>query len=415
MSEGSLTGKISEQLQTIDRYSKPIHLNVEGKDSFKSLFGAIVSLAVIICLIVLFSTKVAKMMHHDNPQIIELDEFQNDPGLLSLSQSSNFIFAIGITVNGVYNNMTKNSIVSFSSTYNQNHRSQNGTVTKFKSNIHWTPCEYSEFPESIFGPNAFALYSLGYMYCPKYIDFTLKDGSCPSSIKEEYPNCQTPPNFIIKGVYLSIDFEFVQFKFTKCKPSDADHLAGLQCETSSAIAAAFSTSEVKINAYFTNMVINPVEYETPNKTYIDSIYWTVDPSVSKLADVFMDQQIVQTYDSYIYNDRSRNNSFYSIKQNTMREIQVFQSSSLLEFNLRRSNLNHVTTRTYTKLLDILGSVGGIAEFILLIGGILLLNYVSYRYKMKLSNELYDFESLEEKQSQETRLATDNTSESSPLK
>ena len=251
------------------------------------------------------------------------------------------------------------------------------------------------FPESIFGAGIFELYSLAYTYCPQYIDFTTSDGTCPPLIKGEYPSCQTPPNFIIKGVYLSIDFEFIQFKFKQCQSSDADHLAGLQCASSSSIVTTFSTSEIKVNAYFTNTLIKPLDYKTPNQTYLDSIYWTVNPSVSKLADVFMDQQVVQDYDDYFDTDKSKNSSFYSVKPDAMREIQVFQSSSLLEFNFRRSNINHVTKRVYSKLLDVLSTVGGVTQALFLIVGILLVRYVNYRYKMKLSNELYDFEPPEE--------------------
>ena len=130
-----------DQFQEIDRYALPIHLNVEGKDSFKSTCGACSSLAVIILLTVLFFSRIIIYGSSCQSTAYTLDEFQNDPGYLRLSENSNFIFAIGVTANGVNINMTNSSILSFTSTYNQNYRQSDGTTKKYKSKIQWAPCQ----------------------------------------------------------------------------------------------------------------------------------------------------------------------------------------------------------------------------------------------------------------------------------
>ena len=395
--KADFTTKLSGHFKEIDRYSQPIQFNIQGDESLKSTSGALVSLAVIVFLATQFFIQFREMVNYDGPQIIQMNEFQNDPGFLNLTQSNNFIFAISVTANSANVNMSQNSLISFSATYSQNIRNSNGTTTKYRSLVNWAPCQASNFPDPVLGAGVYSQYSLEYAYCPTRIDFTAKDGSCPAAVKSQYPNCQTPPNFKIRGTYLSNDFEFVQLKFTECQPSHAAHIADLHCASNSNIASTFNSSEIKINLYYTNVLINPVNYQTPNKSYIDSLYWTINPSVSKLADVFLDQQTVQDYDSFLYSDNSKNSSFYSIESETMREIQVFQSNYLLELNLRRSSINRVTKRTYTKILDVVSNIGGISEIMFLLGGLILLNYINYKYKMTLSNELYDFEPSEHDQ------------------
>ena len=399
----SFTTKLRDAFYEVDRYDRPVHFNLEGDETLKSSLGSIISMGIIIFLLTQFFIQVSQMLKHVNPQIIQMNEFQSDPAYVNLTQAENFVFAVGITKDGASMDLTQNSIVSFKATYSQYIRSTSGTTTKIKSKLYFEPCTQTSFPESVFGPDVFSTYSLELAYCPSYIDFTASDGSCPSTISAEYPTCRTPPSFRIRGTYLSLDFRFIQFKLTQCQSSDSAYLPGLQCASSSTMSSTFAASEIKVNFYYANNLITPINYNMPNQSYIDSIYWTINPSVAKLADVFLDAQTVQNYDSYVFSDHYSNTTYYSIQPENMREIQEFQGGYLLEWNIRRSNINHVTTRIYTKVLDIVGNIGGISEMIFLLGGVVLLQYVKYKYKMTLSNELYDFQSPEEQRREQEKM------------
>jgi len=388
---------LSRALNSVDMFERPVQLNLNGKRQLSSSLGGFLSLAVVIFLFVQFVIKLAGMYDYNDPKIIQVNEYSDDPESILLNNTNNFMMAVSFNKEGDLLNLTQDSLVSFTGTFNQNFRNPDGTTTKYKSRIYWAPCEESSFESGIFEEGSFKTYSLQYAYCPKYINFAnAATGVCPDAIKKDYPSCITPPHFNIKGTYLSLDFEFIQFKLTTCSQTNSDFIEGLNCKTGD-LTTDFNSGEVQMNLYFSNTLIDPAEHSAPNKTYLDTIYWNVNPSVSKIADIFMDVETVQDMDSF-YSSRDKNTTYYSIQSEKMRELQQFQSTTLLQWNIRRSNINHVTSRTYTKLLEIVSDIGGLSSVLMAVGAAIAVQYTRYKYNTILSNQLYDYEPVRKKNS-----------------
>ena len=388
------TKAFNQVLNEVDIFDEPVHLNLRGEKTITSAIGGVISLAVIIFLAVQTIIQVVAMFDRKDPSIIQMYEYQDDPEILYLNETNNFMFAVSFTNNNSPMNLSEDSLFSFTSTFSQYVRNADGSQTKYKPLINWAPCNESNFGSDVFQEGTFSSYSLQYAYCPTSINYTdTTTGKCPSIVSAEYPTCITPLDFKIRGNFLSGKFDFISFRLTECDQGDAVNIYGLQCYSGD-ITSEFSGNELQINLYYSNSLIDPTDHKTPNKTFLDTLYWNVNPSVSRVADIFIDSETVQDLDSYISTDASHNSTYYSIQSDKMRELQQFSTDYMLQWNLRRSNVNHVTTRTYTKILDVISDIGGIGGILMVVGFVVTTGYTKFKYQMILSNKLYDYESIE---------------------
>jgi len=384
---------VTNTLNYFDIFEDPVQLNINGDRQLSSSLGGFLSVAVIAFIASQVVIQGLNMLHHNNASIIQMNEYQSDPHSISLNSSNNFKFAVQFAKDNVNLNLSNGSYFSFTSTFNQYLRNDDGTQTKYKSAIYYAPCNRNNFSE--FGDDIYDSYQLQYAYCPQYINFTdSKTGLCPDIIKEINPSCLSGLDFHIKGSYLSMDFEFIQFKLMTCSQANALTIKGLNCKTTD-LTSAFGTSEFKVNLYFSNNLIDPTNYHTPNKTFLDSIYWNLSPTVSKVADIFIDIETVRNAQSYFFVNVYENSTFYSIQSQYIRELQQFAATTLLEWNFRRSNQNHLTTRYYMKILDVISNIGGMTSLLTAFCLFVTVGYSRYKHQMILSNELYDYEPTNE--------------------
>jgi len=388
---------ITEGLNSVDVFDEPIFLNLGGERKLSSSFGGFISLAFLIFMAVQTIIQFVKMIKYEGPAIIQFAEYQDDPHQILLNETNNFVMAVGATVNNNAINMSDSSIVSFTSFYSQYYRQTDGTTIRIKAPVSWAPCKESNFPTSVFPEGTFTTYNLQYAYCPNYINFTdTATGKCPDHIKEKYSDCISPPYFGVKGTFLSQHFEFVQMKLYSCSQSHSNYIKDLNCASLSDISNIFTNSEAQLNLYFANNLIDPVNHQMPNKTFLDTIYWNIDPSISQFSDIFIDGETVQDFDRFLNNDAENNSTFYGVQVDKMRELEDFKGTSLLTWNLRRSNTNHVVSRNYVKFLDVISNIGGIGSLIMVFGFLLVFSYNKFKYQMILSNELYDYQPLTKK-------------------
>ena len=388
---------ISNLAQKADLFSSPIYLNVKGREKMASTLGGLLSIALILILLAQGIIQTITMFEHTQPAILQMNEFQDPPALIGLNDTNNFVFAVSTTVDGNIVDMTNISLFTFEAAFTQYFRHDDRPRDKVKSKVTFAPCQPNNFSEKVFPSKTFSAYQLQFAYCPIEIDFRFPNGTCPEQIIGKFPSCISPPHFNISGTYLSKDFEFIQFNISICNQTDSDIPAGLKCDTLENITSVLSTAEVKWNLYFSNNLLNPVIYDNPNKTYLDSMYWDINSQFFKIADIFLDQETVKSFDSYYSGSDYKNATYYSVDQSKNREQQMANTNfayPVLQWNLRRSTFNLLTVRTYTKIQDVLANIGGFSKSIMVVFAIIATGYVKYKYQMTLSNEVYDYEAVE---------------------
>jgi len=382
-----------------DLFSNHVFLNIKGHHNVPTTIGSFLTLVLVLAVVGIAGYSVKKMIFHDNPVLSQLEEYKKDAPPVFLNSTNNFKFAIGVALNGKSINMSENSILTFVSSINTYVRKGKTGRDKVKYSINYAPCTIHDFPDEIFGRDTNDDFNLTYAYCPQNISYMV-NGTCAQGIPNLADDCTGPLNFEIGGQYLSKRFTFLQGYFSLCD-SNNDTLVKpptMKCMKSDKIEKLFaSNAEIKVNLYYANNVMEPNNYATPNKTFFDVFYWTVNPRLSKFADIFVDSSIMQDYSHWL-KPSAQNSTYYTIDSNKAKEsVNMYDpdtlgpSLTLLTWNVRRSTFNLVTTRNYTKLLDILGAIGGLSKSLLFFLAVFVIGYAKYKYHMVLSNEMYDFE------------------------
>jgi len=384
----------SETLEVLDVFSTPIHLSMNKKRTLTSTLGGLLSIAIVFLILYQTGLQFFGMINHDNPQIYQIKELEENPSNLLLNKTNNFFMAILITVDSTIINITAGSPLNFPTTFNKYRKQSDGTMKKHNYQVLWAPCNQSDFPDSIYGKNAFTTVSLQKGYCAYGINY--KDtitGECPEEILTDYPMCITPLSIELKGGYVSEEFDFVQANMKICDQNDPTVPYGMKCSTDD-ILTKFQTSSYEVTFMHTNTAINMVGYDYPNRTFIQDIYWKLNPKIYKVTDIFVDRVTIEDADDYLSSDNVRNRSYAMVESGKAREVERMQNTigeKILQFNFRRSNKNLVISRTYVKVQDILTDLGGFSKAAMFIFAFLAIGFVRYKYHIQVANGLYDFD------------------------
>lgn len=387
---------VSEFVSILDFFNDAVYLNLNGKRNLTTVIGAALSVGLVAILMYQGISQAVEMYKREGPTIYQISEYESDAAAVTLNRANNFFFAFTTNLDSVVIDMTQASLYSFSATFNQYTRHNDGSRTKEKFPIYMAPCNKSDFPDSIYGKNAYTLNGLSLAYCPTGINMTKLDGTCSSSILSKYPDCVVPPSFNLQGGYLSRQFDFIQFNLSICDPASTNLPYGITCASGN-ITQTILDSSSEMDLYYSNSMVNPVFYETPNKTLVDNTYWTLNPQIYEISDISLDKVLLQDYNGYLSTSDYVNKTYFSVQTDKLREMQVLRfdpSLPLLTWNLRRSTLTQVTTRTYYKVQDIMTNLGGFSSNLIFVAALVALGYVRYKYQMILSSELYDFQTIE---------------------
>lgn len=391
---------LTEFVSVLDFFNDAVYLNLNGRRNLTTIIGAALSIGLVAILMYQGISQSVSMFKREDPKIYQIMEYEADPGSMGLNETNNFFFAFSTNLDGTTIDMTSASLYSFSATYNNYQRQDNGSRIMKKYPIYMAPCNQSDFPSSVYGTNAFSANGLSLAFCPTGINLTdPDDGTCPLSVYTKYPSCVAAPEFTLRGSYLSTDFQFIQFNLSICDSTSSNLPWGITCATGN-ITQQILDSSSEMDLYYANTMVNPVFYNTPNKTLVDNTYWTLNPQIYEISDISLDRVLLQDFDKYLSTSQYTNKTYYSIQTDKLREMQVLRfdtSLPLLTWNLRRSTLTQVTTRTYYKVQNVMTNLGGFSSNLIFVAALVALGYVRYKYQMILSNELYDFQAIEKPQ------------------
>jgi len=400
MATQKVKDKLTSLIHMADIFNEPVYLNMKGSRKLSSSLGGFLSAALIIFLLSQGVMQSVSMFQMEDPEIYQINELEDDPTPVYINQTNNFHLALQISKYSMPINMSQESPFSFQLTFNQYIRDSEGNRLKIKNKVYMAPCNKSNFPEDIYGKGMYERHNLAYAYCPTTMNMTYpNNNTCPDWVVEQYPDtdCMTPLSYTIRGAYLSLAFEFIQLNLQACTASQSKTNFNFKCTTEN-IPNLLSSGEYKVQLFYANNVINPTYYKIPNMTYLETLYWEINPQLSKTADIFLDKEIVQDYDSLWSSTDHKNQTHYSIQPSGMRELNVLQTSTgttYLQWNIRRSSVSVVTTRTYSKIQDIMTDLGGFAQAVMFVAAFIAMGYVEYKYEMTLSNEFYDFQFTDE--------------------
>ena len=146
-------------------FKNPLQLTIDGKLKLSTLFGGILTLMVISIILVQAVNQFNSMVNKENPQIYQINEIEDNPAFVQLSQENNFFLAITFSKEGIVLDLSTASPFSFKTSYAQYIRTEGAAKAVYKNSVFWAPCNRSDFSDHLYAKNMFQLYSLNHAYC----------------------------------------------------------------------------------------------------------------------------------------------------------------------------------------------------------------------------------------------------------
>ena len=150
---------------------------------------------------------------------------------------------------------------------------------------------------------------------------------------------------------------------------------------------------------FQDIELNPNDYKTPFRVKSADVYTIVGKRLFKEVHAFFQVVEVQTDMDWLgFNEFQNYKSEQYLKYDEMGEMNniidenIYETGkSFCDFTIKLSENKRIEKRTYTKLLTILGDIGGLMEVIFTIFKIISSSSVDILYEISLVNNLFNFD------------------------
>ena len=361
----------SRIFDNMDVFRQPIKLTMNHSDTYRTKFGSIISLLVVILTILQSLSAIHKVLNHEYPNLDSIQQSTDEPGLLHLN-SSNFLFAITV----------QNTDFDFSSAYvnfqmemRKYVRQSNGTIQKIITPVPLKICD------------------LDYManYSSKFSKVGLHRALCP-----------TIPVYDIEGGYLNDVFQFIKLSVVTCMNDTKQ--PDIICKDSQAVQDALINNQVTVALIFTQNTVDENNYESPVQQYLYTLNWDTNPGVNTLStDLFLNEYQISTDDGLWSENWSVTNQtthLVDVPQERMQfsSVDYIDSTNYEIFKLyfRKSNNIVRIRRVFPKIQQMMATIGGIFSLIMTLAGIVMMFYTRHMYYTAIADRLYEFQTDEKK-------------------
>ena len=267
----------------------------------------------------------------------------------------NFTLAFGIAdVNNVFSmDETIFSIVFYQYHINNNDQTVNNTQ------IWLHPCTKEDFIEN---PDEFDTLGLNGTFCISNAELRLR------------------------GYWDEENLDYFYLQVVVCQNSSENNIT---CQSNEEIDQFFEGSYIDI--YLTNHNINSANYQNPLSRELKMYYYMLDTGLQKEIEFYMKQAEIDTDDGFFFDSIST--IFSYIHDTITYDIKLQNAGSglpILEVDFYSSSLKTEVNRTYQKIQTLLAQLGGICNFLFVIG--FLISKLQHNYKVIsiLSSELFIF-------------------------
>ena len=333
-----------------DIFRFPLTLSLNQKEKTSTYTGKVITV-LIICYI-LYSSIVSDMVNKTNADTLIQDLIQTSRPYMTLSKE-NFSMAIGIA--NVNNNFYSDETI-FSLSAIIYHRNNNDNSVN-QSTIQLQLCTENDFIEN---PSDFDSLGLNGTFC-------------------------LPDEAIQVGGYWdeeTIDYFYIQL--TTCQNSTDSPII---CQSQEDINAYLQNNYIDI--YLTDNYIDASNYLSPISSNLRLYYQQIDPNLVKSLNLDMMNSKIETNDGFFFDsihllDTSRNGDL------AYDTALLEGSNCLYYFTIYSSNLQTEVTRNYQKIQTLIAQLGGICNFIFLLGFFVSKIENHYQLITLMSNELNIF-------------------------
>ncbi|CAD8072309.1 unnamed protein product [Paramecium primaurelia] len=358
--------------KNLDIFGQNIQLNFNGENQYQTAVGGLFSIAIIAVIGFFFQQNIVNFLNRNEINLNTQTIFDSNPDRIELNDN-NYMFAIAIE------QPQFNTFPFFNITLKQRiyTRSSNGTIYKNDTFIDLIPCTQDRF-QNIFKDQNFT---------PQFTSLKLQEWLCP----------QYNYSIILSGGYTSDLFEFVKIAVSDCSNDTASNtiLSWKPKCSSSQNRDLYLQQErsFRIKMYMTNNVINPLQVQNMSQVFLDDeSFFSFLIQTGTETDVFYQKYNITTDDNVFPYLKEIQENVYNVKKAGDFKTSTVQNNGqqYSAIYMRRSPYTFVIKRDFQDIADLLSYLGGFANIVALIFGILIKSYNKSRFMIDLANQIYDF-------------------------
>lgn len=344
----------TDRLANLDLYSEPIHFFYRRNKYYKTIWGGILSLITFLALLAYLGYLFMVMILRQYPIINNKIFVDDEPRPVSVAYDISYDFP----------NKTRDWIPD-SDIDKRGYWYISFGVRDNDPKLAYPPLIKLEDSYLTFAVNQISKINgtlvknpLNYALCPKFGQF---DPSIFNNLVLNMTYCIND-NYDLIGTQGNEGSSWLEVRFTKCagKPFCSNRttldawLMNLQLEF------YFQNSIINTTAFIPNIVVSAVEEQ----------YWDLVPTFTKIADVELGIDYLDSYDSYLpdFINRSYNRSYSFMVRSFETQISDLNSQNdILIVNFMPSRTRYATERRYVDILTQLALVGGITSILFSLG------------------------------------------------
>jgi hypothetical protein len=314
--------------------AKPRFL-IDGYKSQRSYIGAFFSIVCILCVFLFFTYYFHQILSHKKPTMVVSNLIDDVPEKYWFGDD--FMLAISLQ----YPNYT-------------NFINENVYVLKIYD------VEYKFLEDNSY---EFHEKEIPYTICSNYTFKVLPEYYHELNLKQLY--CVNFTGHFLEGEYGQKKWRTINFKFNKCKNSTNSN-----CLTQEEIEKQLEGGYVDI--FMTDQTIDPKNYKNPTKIYGKNIFNSINGREYMDYWIYLKRMDIQT-DNGILFDNIIEKSVIAFEKATAMKY-TLQTENFLQVIFRISINKDLYDRSYMKLQEAAGGIGGVVKIVFTIGKAL--NYLS---------------------------------------
>lgn len=346
--------RLSEHFFNFDLFGFKPFFYINGNKYYSTLYGFTVTIFCIICFIATFIYFFIDMFNRNNFTIVTSTVNPEKPLSINFT-SEKFYLGLGIQDPITYDFILDESIYWVEAVYKKASRLSNGSLKWEEEPVEIEECQLEKFPY-------------------KYKDLFKK-----RSVKNLY--CIKNLSYNIEGTFLHDVYSFLLFNFYQCKNTT---LNGNKCKSNEIIDYYLNGTFAAIE--FTDVSIDPTNYDTPDIPMIGEGYSTVSNKFFREMHVFFKLISIKKDHGFIFSN-------YDIKEYIQLDyvkdmITIVPKEEFCSITVKISNRVDTSQLKYVKFQTTIANIGGILKIISIAGTAITFFYCRNKYEIDLINSIF---------------------------
>jgi hypothetical protein len=345
--------RIRKMIKYLDIFGETINLTIKKEFKTKSVFGGLLTILTIGTLLFAMWSVGNDLFYKQQPTTdVEDNLFIERPTYYLDKETFPVSFCFQTYDQQTYNipQYFKFEVINYK-TFNKN-------STTLQSYYEWENCTLDHFP--------------------KLSQDYLKTAGIDKYL------CLKNQNISLSGYWDNDFIEYVTFRLRMCNNATD----GGECAPREEIVAWIQQAPIAFNIYFQNSIINQRNYSDPTQYFISVLYKNIRISTSKVLNMYVRSQEIQTDVGFIVPDMSKNLS-YAYDTSDVDESDA-DISSLMDINVFVANHKLIYHRDYIKIQTILANIGGIKSALFLGMYLISVYFSQLRLNQTIFNKIFDF-------------------------